>query len=72
MQFDLSSNPRTLSAYRSLPPEATVEFNALYQREYGIILSDEEATKMSNRLFRLYQIIMAPLPSGGSDDYARR
>ncbi|HRZ50801.1 MAG TPA: hypothetical protein P5080_02300 [Candidatus Paceibacterota bacterium] len=46
-----------------LPPEATQEFKELYEKRYGVKLSDEEASLRANNLFKLYKITYMGEPS---------
>lgn len=40
-----------------LPDEAIKEFKKIYKRQYGIELSDEEASFRANNLIKLYQAV---------------
>jgi hypothetical protein len=40
-----------------LPKEAIKEFKRLYAKNYGINLSDEEATRRANNLVALYSAV---------------
>jgi hypothetical protein len=42
--------------------EALKEFKELYQREYSLELTDEEATKKAISLLRLMKSIYQPIP----------
>ncbi len=46
-----------------LPPEAIQEFKELYEKRYGVKLSDEEAALRANNLFKLYKITYMGEPS---------
>lgn len=46
-----------------LPPEAIQEFKELYEKRYGVKLSDEEASLRANNLFKLYKITYMGEPS---------
>ncbi|MDD3190789.1 MAG: hypothetical protein PHI66_03820 [Candidatus Pacebacteria bacterium] len=46
-----------------LPPEAIQEFKQLYEKRYGVKLSDEEASLRANNLFKLYKITYMGEPS---------
>lgn len=39
-----------------LPQEAVQEFKELYEKRYGVKLSDDEAALRANNLFKLYKI----------------
>ena len=43
-----------------LPTEAIQEFKALFQKQYGITLSDEEATLRATNLLKLYKAVYGP------------
>lgn len=53
-----------------LPPEAIQEFKDLYEKRYGVKLSDEEATLRANNLFKLYKITYMGEPS--IDDFKEK
>ena len=40
-----------------LPKEAIAEYKKLYAKNYGVELSDEEATRRANNLVALYQAV---------------
>ena len=40
-----------------LPKEAIEQFKKLYSKNYGIQLSDEEATRRANNLVALYEAV---------------
>lgn len=44
----------------ALPLEAIIEFQELYRKDYGIILSDEEATEKASLLFSVLEVIWKP------------
>jgi len=46
-----------------LPQEAIEEFKGLYEKRYGVQLSDKEATSRANNLFKLYKITYMGEPS---------
>ncbi|MDO8565812.1 MAG: hypothetical protein Q7S04_01330 [Candidatus Moranbacteria bacterium] len=46
-----------------LSQEAIEEFNELYEKRYGVRLSDEEANLRANNLFKLYKITYMGEPS---------
>jgi len=46
-----------------LCPEAIQEFKELYEKRYGVKLSDEEASLRANNLFKLYKITYMGEPS---------
>ncbi|MFA6047284.1 MAG: hypothetical protein WCV59_02425 [Parcubacteria group bacterium] len=46
-----------------LPQEAIEEFKRLYEKRYGVHLSDEEASSRANNLFKLYKITYMGEPS---------
>jgi hypothetical protein len=39
------------------------EFKSIYQQEFHEILSEDEAQEIALRLLRLFDILIAPLPS---------
>lgn len=41
----------------TLPKEAIEEFKVLYKKEYGLELSDEEASRQANKLVDLYKAV---------------
>ena len=41
-----------------LPKEAIKEFQLIYRQEYGIDLSDEEATRRVNNLMAFYRAVL--------------
>ena len=43
-----------------LPTEAIREFKVLFQKQYGITLSDEEATLRATNLLKLYKAVYGP------------
>ena len=58
----------------SLSEEAIEEFKDIYYREFGRIISDEEAQEMGHNLLSLFKIIYRPIPededqmtNGGSE-----
>ena len=46
-----------------LPQEAIEKFKGLYEKRYGVQLSDEEASSRANNLFKLYKITYMGEPS---------
>lgn len=46
-----------------LPQEAVKEFKKLYEKRYGVKLSDAEASLRANNLFKLYKITYMGEPS---------
>jgi hypothetical protein len=46
-----------------LPPQAIDEFQQLWQEQYGVEISREEATARAHQLFALFQLLARPLPS---------
>lgn len=46
-----------------LPQEAIQEFKKLYEKHYGAVLSDVEASLRANNLFKLYKITYMGEPS---------
>ena len=46
-----------------LPQEAIQEFKELYEKRYGVKLSDEEASLRANNLFKLYKVTYIGEPS---------
>lgn len=46
-----------------LSQEAIEEFKELYEKRYGVKLSNEEATSRANNLFKLYKITYMGEPS---------
>lgn len=53
-----------------LPQEAIQEFKELYEKRYGVKLSDEEAASRANNLFKLYKITYMGEPS--IDDFKEK
>ena len=53
-----------------LPQEAVQEFKELYEKRYGVKLSDTEATLRANNLFKLYKITYMGEPS--VDDFKEK
>lgn len=53
-----------------LPQEAVQEFKELYEKRYGVKLSDAEATLRANNLFKLYKITYMGEPS--IDDFKEK
>ncbi len=53
-----------------LPQEAIQEFKELYEKRYGVKLSDEEASLRANNLFKLYKITYMGEPS--IDDFKEK
>jgi len=53
-----------------LPQEAIQEFKELYEKRYGVKLSDEEASLRANNLFKLYKITYMGEPS--VDDFKEK
>jgi hypothetical protein len=47
---------------QQLSREAIDEFKAIYQEEFGVILSDDEVQEIAMRLLRFFGIINRPLP----------
>lgn len=43
-----------------LTMEAIGEFKALYKKDFGILLTDEEATEKATLLFSALEVIMKP------------
>ena len=46
-----------------LPQEAIEEFKGLYEKRYGVKLSDAQASSRANNLFKLYKITYMGEPS---------
>lgn len=40
-----------------LPQEAIEEFRMIYQKEYGVLLPDEETTKLALDVYEFFKII---------------
>ena len=53
-----------------LPTEAIKEFKDLYEKRYGVKLSDAEASLRANNLFKLYKITYMGEPS--IDDFKEK
>ena len=47
-----------------LPKEAVKEFAELYQKRFGIQLSESEATRRANNLVNLYKAVYQPASFG--------
>lgn len=46
-----------------LTRELLDRFKKLYEEEFGVIITDEEATKMATDLVNLMKILVKPLPN---------
>ncbi len=44
-----------------LSQQAIAEFKTIYQEEYGIVLSDDEAAEIAIRLLRFFDILIHPV-----------
>lgn len=57
-----------------LSEEAIAEFRALWKREYGEQLTEEQARDHANRLFFLIQKVFRPIPAKDetTDNYINR
>lgn len=53
-----------------LPKEAIEEFKELYEKRYGVKLSDDEAALGANNLFKLYKITYMGEPN--IDDFKEK
>lgn len=53
-----------------LSQEAIEEFKELYEKRYGVKLSDEEASLRANNLFKLYKITYMGEPN--IDDFKEK
>lgn len=53
-----------------LPQEAVQEFKELYEKRYGVKLSDAEASLRANNLFKLYKITYMGEPN--IDDFTEK
>jgi hypothetical protein len=47
---------------QQLSQEAIAEFRAIYQEEFGEVLSDDEVQEIAVRLLRFFGILAKPLP----------
>lgn len=56
----------------SLPPEAIKEFKVLYKKEFGVDLSDEEATMRANNLVGLYDAVYSPVKKEWLDEFDKK
>ena len=45
-----------------LPQDAINEFKQIYQDEYGVELSDQEASERAYKFLRLFKMIYQPIP----------
>ena len=43
-----------------LSPEAIAEYQQLYKKRYGVVLSDAEASFRANNLVNLYRAVLGP------------
>lgn len=43
-----------------LPQEAVNEFKEIYEKRYGVVLTQEEAIDMSQRMFNMYLVLLSP------------
>ena len=46
-----------------LSREAIDEFKAIYQKEFGVILPDDEVQEIALRLLRFFGILAKPVPN---------
>lgn len=51
-----------------LSKEAIEEFKEIYEREFGKLISDEEAQELGQNLISLFKIIYRPIPSDDDDN----
>lgn len=45
-----------------LSAEAIEKFRKIYEREFGVVLSDDEVNEIATRLLRFFGILHKPLP----------
>ncbi|OGG74171.1 hypothetical protein A3A40_00360 [Candidatus Kaiserbacteria bacterium RIFCSPLOWO2_01_FULL_54_20] len=45
-----------------LSPATITKFKEIYQREFGVDLSQEEASEQAQRLLNLARVVMQPMP----------
>ena|ERR1039457_703793 len=55
---------------QQLSREAIDEFKAIYQEEFGEILSDDEVQEIAMRLLRFFGILVRPFPGETEDQTA--
>ncbi len=49
----------------NLSQQALAEFKLIYQDEFGVALSDDEASEIANRVLRLFHILSQPTQTTG-------
>ena len=57
-----------------LQRQAIEEYKVLYEKRFGVLLSDEEASFRANNLVNLYKAVLGPESSGATEkvDNSRR
>jgi len=50
-----------------LPPQAIEEYKDLYEKRFGIVLTDEEASFRANKLLSLYRAVLTSDRKDGTD-----
>jgi len=55
---------------QQLSREAVKEFKAIYQEEFGEMLSDDEVQEIATRLLRFFGILVRPFPGETKDQTA--
>lgn len=55
-----------------LSPDAAMEFQAIYKRNYGIELSCEEAVEQGERLLQMFKIVYRPTLKTSKNEYEKR
>jgi hypothetical protein len=55
-----------MESVQQLSREAIEDFKAIYELEFGEMLSDAAAQEMALRVLRLFALLAKPLPSGAS------
>jgi len=56
------SHPRERAVLVMLSTRSIGKFKEIYQREFGVDLSQEEAAEQAQRLLNLVRVVMQPMP----------
>jgi hypothetical protein len=60
---DCPRKVRSMEAPQQLSRQAVEEFKAIYHKEFGEHISDDEAQEIALRLLRLFDTLLQPLPN---------